>query len=460
MAKKRHTLLKLTKKISSNKKWLLVIFLFLFLSRLYFFDFKAGTFHIDEHEFIRKSYYFDLFFSKRNLDDPRWYTEDSPLQPKLGPYIYGLSLHLNGIQNIEKNLEKIEFHNINQGDTSWWWEWWAKPLQDPPDSLLPSFNLVWQSRKVSILFSLSAFFLLFLLCTKSKNISFALLTTFLLGINPLMYAFGRKAMTDSMQLFAFILNLLLFTFLVKALEKKASKKAILLSLAMGVNLAFGVGVKVSGMLTLVFLIIMFSVLFALKAGSKPYLRLLTKSFSIITISFLVIFIFFHPYLYQDTFRRFYSMFADRLAEDVENRVLLPLHAVHSRQSAIKLVITRTLISPEITNLNFYNLPLDAFLFVVGFLVMGSKALKTLLNKKTISGELIFVIWSLVAFIGLILYLRIDMPRYYLPTIASFTIIQSYAIIYLLHDLWFVSQKKPKPKKRKARSSKATRKRRS
>jgi hypothetical protein len=461
MAKKRHSLQSLSKKLPKNyKKILLPLFLFLFLTWLYFFDFKNSTFHIDEHEFTRKTFYFELFFLKRNLKDPRWYTQDSFIQPKLGPYIYGLTLRLSGIQEIEQTLKDINFRNINVGDTSWWWTWWAKPLKDPPADLVPSFKLIWQGRKVSILFSLTALILVFLLCSKIKGLPFGLISTFFLGINPLFFAFGRKAMTDSMQLLAFILNLLLFMLLTKTLDKNDKKKTILLSLAMGVNAAFGVGVKVSGILTLLFLAIMFPILLILQRLHKRPHRLLILSYSIIGISFFTIFVSLHPYLYHDPLRRFFSMFTDRLAEDVVNRTLLPLHAVHGGNAALKLILIRTLISDEITNFNFYGIPVDLFLLPVGLFVLAKKALKTLFDKRTISGELILVAWFLVAFISLTFYLRLDLPRYYIPTLASITIIQSYALIYLLHDLWFVSRKKTRQKLGRPKTPKTTRRRRS
>jgi hypothetical protein len=284
-----------------------------------------------------------------------------------------------------------------------------------------------------------------LLCSKIKGLPFGLISTFFLGINPLFFAFGRKAMTDSMQLLAFILNLLLFMLLTKTLDKNDKKKTILLSLAMGVNAAFGVGVKVSGILTLLFLAIMFPILLILQRLHKRPHRLLILSYSIIGISFFTIFVSLHPYLYHDPLRRFFSMFTDRLAEDVVNRTLLPLHAVHGGNAALKLILIRTLISDEITNFNFYGIPVDLFLLPVGLFVLAKKALKTLFDKRTISGELILVAWFLVAFISLTFYLRLDLPRYYIPTLASITIIQSYALIYLLHDLWFVSRKKTRQK---------------
>lgn len=446
MGKKRRSLPGFTQGLFTNyKKCSLVLLLFSFLAGLYFYDLKATPFHIDEHEFIRKSYYFDLFFTKRNLNDPRWYTRDAPQQPKLGPYIYGLTLHWIGINDIEKTLEKIDFHNINVGEISWWWKWWAKPLEDPPNKLIPSFNLVWQGRKVAILFSLCTLSLLFLFALKTKGVSFALLSVLLLGTNSLMFTYGRRAMTDSMQLFSFFFNLLLFWLFLKSFEKKEKKKIILLSLALGVNCAFGTGVKVSGILIFLFLLSMFLILFALQVRSKRSVRLLILSFSIITVSFLVIFVSLHPYLYHDTFRQFYSMFTDRLVEADSNRELLPLFAVFSRRQALKLIVTRTLFSPEIINFKFYGLPVDAFLFFAGFLIIGGRAVKTLLNKRKVSGEMILVVWSIVVILSLTYYLRLDLPRYYLPTVASITITQSYALIYLLQDIWFAKREKFKGK---------------
>jgi hypothetical protein len=448
MAKKRRSSSRLKKKFSVSLKYLLPILLFTLLIPHYSYDFKSIPFHIDEHEFIRKTYYFDLFFLKRNFSDPRWYTQDAPQQPKLGPYIYGLTLHLLGISDIEETFKSIGFRNINVGETSWWWDWWSKPIINPPPELMPSFRLVWQGRKVSILFTLAALFLMFATTYKIKGLAFSLLSTYLLATNSLIFVYGSRAMTDSMQLFFFFTSLLLFMLFLKAFKRNHKNKVMLLSLGMGINCAFAVGVKVSGIMSLLFLVAMFLILFALRRSSKRSLHLLIQTLFIITLSFFVVFVFFHPYLYHHTFPRFISLFVDRLEEANQNRTLIPFFAVSTRWDAIRLITYRVFSSPGTTNFSFYDLPIDILLFIAGFLIIGKKAFDNLIKKKEISGEFILLVWTLVVILSLIYYLRIDWPRYYIPMVSVVTIVQSYAIIYLLHDLW-LAKVKAKPKAKKA-----------
>jgi hypothetical protein len=87
------------------------LILFTFISWYYLTYLQQVSFHPDEHEFLRKSFYYDLFFIRRDFKDPRWTTQDSYAQPKLEPYIYGLTLSLQGVDNIEAKLTELNFGN-------------------------------------------------------------------------------------------------------------------------------------------------------------------------------------------------------------------------------------------------------------------------------------------------------------------------------------------------------------
>lgn len=423
---------------------LLVIALFVPLTFLYFRNLKTHPFHIDEWAFIRKSYYFDLFFTKRDLKDPRWYTsrmndEDDPEQPKIGTYIYGLTLHLTGVVDIEKTLEGVEFYHVERGETQWWVSWWNKSLVNLPPELIPKLQLVWSGRRAAVLFSLAGLVLLFLFGTKVKGPLYGGVAAFLLGSNSLMFLFGRRAMTDSMQLAFFFANLLFTLLYVKALKNREEKRVLLLSAALGVNAALGVGVKVSGMLIVIFLAILSLLLFLVHRRRKGNTRLLGRSTLIMAVSFLTVFILFHPYLHQKTIRHFVSMFVNRLEAAHDFRLDYPASAIYSRWEAAELILKYMLL-PHGSYVNFrfrafHAFPMDLLLFAAGVWLMGKHAFKTLVRKRRISGELIIMLWALVVIGGLVLYLKNNWPRYYLPSVSIITMIQAYAITTILHALW-------------------------
>jgi hypothetical protein len=328
--KKIKKLLPFIKVLSKTKKALFIIAFFLFLSLNYFYKLNTHPFHIDEWAFVRKTYYFDLFFTKRNLKDPRWYTTDAPDQPKLGTYFYGLTFHLGGVKDIEKALNDVGFSEHKPGTEKWWYHLWKENLVNLPQNLVPKLEFVRLARKTAVLFTLAAFVALFATNTKIKGLLFASLSTFLIATNRLMFTFGRRAMTDSMQLFFFFANLLLALLYLKALETKNTNKLTLLSLALGVNAALGVGVKVSGLLIVFFLAIFFAVLIYLRIKANAPLHNLLKNIALASASFAVVFVSLHPYLYHDTLRQFIAMFTNRLEYTYIYRLTFPDLAIYSR----------------------------------------------------------------------------------------------------------------------------------
>lgn len=430
-------------KTTKAKKKALIIALFSFLTFLYFQDLKAHVFHIDEWAFIRKSYYFDLFFIKRDLKNPRWYTLDSPAQPKLGPYIYGLTLHLSGIRDIRETLSIRSFNPNKPGKDHWSFDWMNRRLEGFSTEMIPKLELIWLGRRTSVLFTLAALAILFSLGSKIKGLLFASLSTLLLGINPLMFTFGRRAMTDSMQIFFFFANLWLIFFYLKATASNNRRIQLLLSLTLGVNAALAVGVKVSGILIMLFLIILFLALILLRDQAKQPTKDLLQSSVVIGLSFSIVLVALHPYLYHNTIRQFLFMFTDRLADANIYKSSSPATAVNSHWEAAKMIARQTL-SPlygPYVNFRIGKLPVDLVLFITGLWYITEQAFADLLSKKKvlvekkISGEMILTAWALVVFASLIFYLRNNWPRYFLPVEAAITIIQAYAITILVQTLW-------------------------
>jgi len=403
-------------------KALFTVILFLYLGYHYFTGLQSYPFHIDEYLFTKRSYYFDLFL-KRDFSDWRWYGNDSSAQPKVGPYIFGITLHLAGIDNIEQELTKRGFKdNLN--------------LKVGERLTFPQLELIEINRITAVLFSLGAFILVFILTSKIKGLVFANISTLFLGTNSLMQQSGRRAMTDSMQIFFFFLSLLLIFMLLGAYEKKKFSRVYLLSIAIGISIALGVGVKVSGILIILFTIVIFLYLGIFKYLSKKALIPLLTSSVIIASTFMLLFYALHPYLYHDPFRKFIRIFSERLIEsEAANMLAFPKTAVYSRVTALRLIIENTLLpSGQYVNFRSQYLPIDLVLFSLGFSQMGHLTLKNLRQKKKISGETLLIIWVLLVSISLILYLRNNWPRYYLPTVAAVTIVEAYAMSALLNGL--------------------------
>lgn len=430
-------------------KWLAVSLILLYIGITYFRNIPDTTLDVDEHHFLRKSYYYDLFFTKRNLSDPRWYTQDEPGQPKVGPYIYGFALHLSGINDIEKTFQNISFNGYQVEGRDWWLQYWWKKLENTPDEFAPILKLILTGRETALIFTLSALFVLFIICNKMKGVLFGAITLFLLGLNSLMAALAGRAMTDAPLLLFSSLNLLFLFSYTKAIEKGNSDRLYLVSFIIGLNCALALGIKIVGILTLLISFALFPFFLYLYRSDKYRILLMISSLMIIIASFFIVFIFLHPYVHHNTIQNLYHMFADRLEGARNIRSLDWGSGVYARWNAIKLIFRYTLMPKgRFTNFYFTPIPIDLVFFIAGFYLMAKGAYKKLKSSQIISGELIYCLWTGITILGLILYLNNDWPRYYLPTMVAITITQSYAISMMINKVLGYLQAQYFPSKNK------------
>ena len=410
-------------------KTLIFFNLFLFITVFYFSDLKSHIFHIDEYSFLRKSYLFDLFI-KKNFNDLRW-SSDNFDQPRLGPYIYGFSLHLRGINNIEKFQKRIKFNEIKINNRSWWEELSWEKLSDFPSEVQFGGQPVVQERKVAALFSLGALLILLWLGFISKKIKFAFLAISLLTFNRLMFYYGRLAMTDSFQLFFFFLNLILILYYLKSFFQKNKKSFLVLSFLIGINIALSTGVKVIGILALIFFLGIFSVSFIINQ-QKKYLetRLILVSLVIVLTSFFVIFVFLNPQIYSQPFNGFIKMFTLRWQSSI-NYQQTSRKPVKTKIAALSLIINKLLLPGG----KFGNFGLIRFMhfnlhiLFNGLALLVKNALLRFQKQKEISLEFILASWFGLCFFSLIFYLKNDWPRYYLPLAVAITLIQAYFLAW-------------------------------
>jgi len=417
-------------------KLFLFLALFSFLTFHYFENLKGQWFHVDEYHFMRKSYYFDLFFIKRDFLDPRWYVLDEPAQPKLGPYFYGLTLHLAGVHDIEERLDEVGFNTYLFEGAVWWMKLWKGVFtyEKVPEELNGVMSLVWLGRKTSVFFTLGALGLVFILGTKMKSILFGATAALLLGLNNLMFSYGRLAMTDSMLLFFFLANILLVFYFLDALKNGRGRKVVFFSFLLGMNAAFALGVKVVGIFVLIFLIILFLILFILKPIPKS-VSAVFHGFFIVILSFWVVFVFFHPYVRENTPERFFYMFSGRLEVAKRDQLIYTRSAVNSRLQAADVIVQRTLL-PRGSYINFKinTLPVDLAFFFAGLIMLIKRIVNKAQKDEVVSFETVFLLFSYVVIVGLVFYLQTSWPRYFLPTVSVVAITQSYAIATIFEFL--------------------------
>ncbi|MFZ5844906.1 MAG: hypothetical protein ACOY0S_00365 [Patescibacteria group bacterium] len=416
------------KKIGKLFGAVFAIFLFGSLLASYSQDLRRDPFHIDEFEFVRRGIFFDLMFITKDFNHPEWFIpENYPLQPKLGPYIYGGVLWLVGVRDIKDQFRAYEAYK--QGKTTAWHLWFRKEISQLDPEIKSAAELVVIGRRVSLGFTLMVFLLVFLLGWQVGGILCAAITVYLLAHNPLMFIYGRRAMTDSFLIFFLFANLFLVMFYVRLLKQAHRWSHLwLTSVLLGLTTAFAAAVKLTGILSYGFLLLQFGMLLAIYRRGFPKIKILMVNFLTATAVFLSVFIFLHPFLYQDTALKIYTMFASRLRVAREYQSVYPGTAVYSRSQALSLITKRVLLpGGDYTNIKLPVVPVDLLLFVVGLFSLGRKVAFEFRKSQTISLELILLTWTVFIIGSLIFYLQNDWDRYYLPAVSVVALVQAYAL---------------------------------
>jgi len=224
---------------SKNKKIIIYFFIplliFTFFLTFYISIYKKIPIRYwDEHDWIAKSYYFDLLV-KGDFNNELWFTINSYDQPKLTEYLYGSVLYpyyLNYKKN--KEVDFVEFlinHNFfkvsslkyqnYKNSKADFINWGANPKEVfdvSPDYLIKKFgkniqktiNLIFIARQVNVIILtfnvLVVYFLSFIL---SNSIFISVLTALFFGTNTLVVSASLRAQSDGLFLFLFNICLLL-----------------------------------------------------------------------------------------------------------------------------------------------------------------------------------------------------------------------------------------------------------
>ena len=239
-------------------------------------------------------------------------------------------------------------------------------------------------------------------------------------------------MTDSFQLFFFFFNLVLVICYLKYFSKKNKRLVLILSLAIGINAAFATGVKVTGILALIFFLGIFLIAFLLNNKHKYFSKkLIFTSLSIVILSFFSLFVFLNPQIHSQPIKGFLKMFTTRWQSAIDYQKTVG-QAVNTKTDALKLIFERLLM----TNNRFSSfgfipfIPIDAIFLFGGIFLLFKKTLVRFKKINQLSLESILISWFGLCFFSLIFYLKNDWPRYYLPLVASITLIQAYFLAWL------------------------------
>ncbi|MCM8787962.1 MAG: hypothetical protein NC935_07945 [Candidatus Omnitrophica bacterium] len=311
---------------------LIFIFFFIFYSKEYK---KIPIRYWDEHGWIGRGYYFDLYL-KRDFKNDLWNNYYSYNQPKLAEYLYGFVLYPKYLSYkkeeklknydfakflIDHNFYKIsskeyEYYKNSKNEFINWGKNPREVFDVSPEFLIKKFgsgikktiNLVYAARKINILIlSLTVVIVYLLSVILSKSKAVAILTSIFYGTNILIVNASLRAQSEGLFLFLFNLSLLLLI-----LFFQNDKNSFKIGLAFFSVSAFLTATKLNGlMMPVIFNLIGFFIFIYKFFNKNKVCTKILKTLLFGNILFFFVFVFHHPLLIKNPLNGLILLFNHR-----------------------------------------------------------------------------------------------------------------------------------------------------
>ncbi len=390
-------------------------------------------FHPDEFYFIDHAYSLDIL--QKVITNHTVITDRHAfVQPRLGEYIWALALRMQGHADVSAYLREIGFRtgNDEQGESYWQWqERTAKYFNDPkfPASASERKRIqpIVEARKMAILFAVAILAVAFFIGVVTNGWVGGFAIFWILLSNGLFQNSVLRAMGDGPLIFFMLAHFLLSLLYVRMVTRRRVLRFITL-VGLAVTLGAAVSVKLNGLLSVVYFIILWVIL------KKNALILLTT-----VVGSFFIFVVLHPVLWGAPIENSFTMISYRMQLIQTQQSLFFQQALWTVVSRIEAVI-KNVFYPGTLYGNFpagkYGLPvsLDVPFYLIGFVVLVMCAVDyiktTGLRKNTLS-MITFLCWSLIITVGTTMNLPFDWDRYYLPVVIAVSFMQSFGIVVII-----------------------------
>ena len=404
----------------------LIVLVFTAVFLKYFSQVESHNLAADEHEYIRKSEYFDLFFLKRDFTHPAWKHLDAYDQTKLGEYFYGLAQYLAGFKDIQKAQKEAAFNQgwVRSTDAysqlwkpdKWWIRLSGKPLKTVQGISPEAFKMILAGRYLAVVFGLLTLGVCFWVMRELTNWFWSLLTVIFIASHPLFYQSAFEAIGDIILLFFLTLGLLLAIFWQRALFSGNRRLFIFLTIGVGINSALAWAAKLNGFMNLIFFNVLLGVIYLLLIFFKKRKfsgQLMRLGFAALIVNALAGFIFYilHPYLWRNFFKGLIQMTQWRIWITARFR-LNETYNIGSFSDKI-MIIYRAI---------FFENWLLLLLFLIGFGLLGWQAAKGL-KKREFKTEMTIIVHGLVTWLLVLAYVVVNFERYFLPVLPLVIIYQ-------------------------------------
>ncbi len=391
---------------------------------------------IDEGYWLHSSYFYYLFFIKKDMDHRDWYSMYSIDHPPLGKYIMGFTLDMINNKRIE-NYDGLAKWFERYKCKSNLCDYFRKRIDEyKPIGNMPEITIedLFVGRMVSYTFTASILIILVILAsiTFDKK-AVGVIAAMIFINNKVTSPIFLHAYMDTAPYFFVLITIV---FIIKTLENirtNDNRKIVIYSIFTGIFAVLGLSTKFSASYVIITIIIIYftSSLLALRNKQKANVKMFLKSAFITSIIGIILFISLNPLLYKDPIGGIKQMIEHR-----QSVIFIQNHFLDERVSGlyekIRIIYLKGILLDSKTGFGLLSITLTILFF------HGLSNLLKNMKKEIIKGYLgqysIVTIWLATSYIFIGYFVHMSWNRYFIGMALSTSIIISYAIIKILSDL--------------------------
>lgn len=388
----------------------------------------SRIFNIDEAHKIAETYYYQLFFVKKDFSHPAW-NEDfyARTNPPVAKYIMGAYLGWHG-QYVNSLSLQQKFE-----------EYWKNPSQ--LRSYISS-SMLKNARTLIVVFSALTILLVYLIGRLSDSIFLGVIGSLLLILNPTFQHYSNLALTDIILLFFMTSMVLVTFFILKTFWMDAAKNnsyiryiklPSIITIAALVIVSSS-GTKLNGALTAAFFIAAmisgFIIMAAIHGQGKLIINAVKLVFIILTVASaaIILFIAINPYLYAAPFTKMIS--ALKVYDDwMLKQAIDPGHPLWSVTQKISAIGFFNFELPQgyFVNAKF---PFLLLFFFTGIVKITIDIFKSIFNRQFSLWYLTITLWAIVYGLGIGIWIPLIWDRYFLPLAPFVAVITATGIVFI------------------------------
>ena len=244
------------------------------------------------------------------------------------------------------------------------------------------------------------------------------------------------------------------TYFYQSLLKQKLLRTFVFAVLIGINSALATETKLNGGLAGLIFACFCILIIATKSGHYRFpagnflssiakdkeIKTTLSSLLITGVFTVLVFVGMNPYLYGRPLEGSDKMIELKMSEiPWQQEHFGP--ALNSLSKKVGFVVKRTMFPGNFVILgNILKIPIDFALFLVGLIMLLYTEAKRILRDSELSLRSIIIIWTVITFVGIIAWIPLDWPRYYLPVVPCIVMILGYCMGNLIDNCWLITKR--------------------